>query len=85
MDVEAEPLTVYRALRHVNPSPYMYFVRMGGVSIVGSSPEMLVRVEGARVETHLANGADHICLQVLRADVTTHPLADWRALAPALS
>ncbi|HJZ73260.1 MAG TPA: anthranilate synthase component I [Vicinamibacterales bacterium] len=51
-DVAADPFTVYRALRHVNPSPYMYFIRMGGVSVVGSSPEMLVRVEGARVETH---------------------------------
>ena len=50
--VDADPFTVYRALRHVNPSPYMYFVRMGGVSVVGSSPEMLVRVEGDRVETH---------------------------------
>ena len=38
----------------------------------------------ARVETHLANGADHVCLQVLRADLTTHPLTDWRLLAPAL-
>jgi anthranilate synthase component I len=36
----------------VNPSPYMYFIRMNGVSVVGSSPEMLVRVEGSRVETH---------------------------------
>jgi anthranilate synthase component 1 len=51
-EVTADPLTVYRALRHVNPSPYMYFIRMGGVSVVGSSPEMLVRVEGSRVETH---------------------------------
>ena len=51
-DVTADPFTVYRALRHVNPSPYMYFMRMGGLSIVGSSPEMLVRVEGQRVETH---------------------------------
>src|ERR1051325_10549698 len=51
-EVAAEPFTVYRALRHVNPSPYMYFIRMGGVSVAGSSPEMLVRVEGARVETH---------------------------------
>jgi anthranilate synthase component 1 len=50
--VAAEPFTVYRALRHVNPSPYMYFIRMGGLAIVGSSPEMLVRVEGRRVETH---------------------------------
>jgi anthranilate synthase component 1 len=50
--VGAEPFTVYRALRHINPSPYMYFIRMGAVSVVGSSPEMLVRVEGSRVETH---------------------------------
>jgi anthranilate synthase component 1 len=48
----ADPFTVYRALRHVNPSPYMYFMRMGGLSVVGSSPEMLVRVEGNRAETH---------------------------------
>jgi anthranilate synthase component 1 len=51
-DIAADPFTVYRALRHVNPSPYMYFIRMGEVSVVGSSPEMLVRVEGSRVETH---------------------------------
>jgi anthranilate synthase component 1 len=51
-EIVADPFTVYRALRHVNPSPYMYFIRMGGVSVVGSSPEMLVRVEGSRVETH---------------------------------
>ena len=51
-DVTADPFTVYRALRHVNPSPYMYFIRMGPLAIVGSSPEMLVRVEGRDVETH---------------------------------
>ena len=50
--IASDPFTVYRALRHVNPSPYMYFLRIGGRSIVGSSPEMLVRVEGRRVETH---------------------------------
>jgi anthranilate synthase component I len=50
--ITADPFTVYRALRHVNPSPYMYFLRMGKVSIVGSSPEMLVRVEGRSVQTH---------------------------------
>jgi anthranilate synthase component I len=43
---------VYRALRHVNPSPYMFFIRMGDRSIVGSSPEMLVRVEGRHAITH---------------------------------
>jgi len=51
-DVTADAFTVYRALRHVNPSPYMYFIRMGGLAIVGSSPEMLVRVEGRKAETH---------------------------------
>jgi anthranilate synthase component 1 len=50
--VSADPFTVYRALRHVNPSPYMYFMRLGELAIVGSSPEMLVRVEARRVETH---------------------------------
>ena len=39
--IATDPFTVYRALRHVNPSPYMYFLRIGGRSIVGSSPEML--------------------------------------------
>ena len=50
--VGVDPFTVYRALRHVNPSPYMFFVRMGSRSIVGSSPEMLVRVEGRHAVTH---------------------------------
>ena len=50
--VSVEPFSVYRALRHVNPSPYLYFLRTGRTSIVGASPEMLVRVEGRRVETH---------------------------------
>ena len=48
----APPFDVYRALRHVNPSPYMFFIRMGGEAIIGASPEMLVRVEGRHVETH---------------------------------
>jgi anthranilate synthase component 1 len=50
--VGSDAFSVYRALRHVNPSPYMYFVRLAGLAIVGSSPEMLVRVEGRHVETH---------------------------------
>jgi anthranilate synthase component 1 len=51
-EISADAFTVYRALRHVNPSPYMFFIRMGGRSIVGSSPEMLVRVEGRHAVTH---------------------------------
>jgi len=45
-----EPFEIYRALRSVNPSPYMYFLRMGDQHILGSSPEMLVRVTGRRLE-----------------------------------
>jgi anthranilate synthase component 1 len=51
-EVGVDAFTVYRALRHVNPSPYMFFIRMGDRSIVGSSPEMLVRVEGRHAITH---------------------------------
>lgn len=51
-ETSAPPFDVYRALRHINPSPYMFFIRMGRSAIIGASPEMLVRVEGRRVETH---------------------------------
>jgi anthranilate synthase component 1 len=51
-DVGVDAFAVYRALRHVNPSPYMFFIRLGERSIVGSSPEMLVRVEGRHAVTH---------------------------------
>jgi anthranilate synthase component I len=44
------PLQIYRALRRVNPSPYMYFLRMGEMNVLGSSPEMLVRVTGRKLE-----------------------------------
>lgn len=42
---------LYRALRGINPSPYMYFLNLSEFSIIGSSPEMLVRVDGNVVET----------------------------------
>jgi anthranilate synthase component I len=45
-----EPFDLYRALRQVNPSPYLYFLRMDGTHILGSSPEMLVRVTGRKLE-----------------------------------
>jgi len=51
-ELSVDAFTVYRALRHVNPSPYMFFIRMGERSIVGASPEMLVRVEGRHAVTH---------------------------------
>jgi anthranilate synthase component 1 len=48
--LDADPFTVYRALRTINPSPYLFFLRLGKTTIVGSSPEVLVRVEGDRIE-----------------------------------
>ncbi len=42
----SDPFAIYRALRVVNPSPYMFFLRLGDVTVVGSSPEMLVKVAG---------------------------------------
>ena len=48
----ASPFDVYRCLRAINPSPYMYFLALGGDRhVVGTSPEKLVQVEGRRVET----------------------------------
>jgi anthranilate synthase component I len=44
--VKADPFEIYRALRVVNPSPYLYFLKLDDVSVVGSSPEMLVKVQG---------------------------------------
>jgi anthranilate synthase component 1 len=49
-ELKADPFTVYRALRTINPSPYLFFLRLGKMSIVGSSPEVLVRLEDGRVE-----------------------------------
>ncbi|TBV76834.1 anthranilate synthase component I [Pseudoxanthomonas winnipegensis] len=45
----ARPVDVYRALRALNPSPYMYFIDVGGTQVVGSSPEILARLQGDTV------------------------------------
>ncbi len=45
-----EPLQIYRALRAINPSPYMFFLRMGEETVIGASPEMLVRCHGQRLD-----------------------------------
>jgi anthranilate synthase component I len=49
IDLQADPFDMYRVLRQVNPSPYMYFVRHHDITIVGSSPEPMVRVNGSKV------------------------------------
>ena len=56
---EARPLDVYRALRALNPSPYMYFLDLGDTQIVGSSPEVLVRVQDRKVTVRPIAGTIH--------------------------
>jgi anthranilate synthase component 1 len=46
----APPIAIYRALRATNPSPYMYFLRLNNETIIGASPEMLVRCHGQRLD-----------------------------------
>ena len=75
-------LRLYEALREVNPSPYMYLVKMSGRCIIGSSPEMLMRVTGNFVETFPIAGTrpvveDENANQMLREDL----LADEKELA----
>ena len=47
---KVDPIHFYRALRRINPSPYMFFLRLGGELLIGSSPEVLIRVEGDQAE-----------------------------------
>ena len=49
LDLGAEPFDVYRVLRQVNPSPYMYFLRHPAITVVGSSPEPMVQLRDGRV------------------------------------
>jgi anthranilate synthase component I len=48
-EISSDPFDVYRALRVINPSPYLFYLRLGELTLVGSSPEVLVRREGDRV------------------------------------
>jgi anthranilate synthase component 1 len=49
-EVHCEPFDIYRALRSINPSPYLFYLRMNGMVLMGSSPEVMVRLEGSQVE-----------------------------------
>ena len=55
----ANPFAIYRALRSINPSPYMYYLHLRDFYIVGASPELLVRVEDGTVSTHPIAGTRH--------------------------
>ena len=49
-EIEIDPFDIYRTLRTINPSPYMYYLKFGDLKIVGSSPEVMVRKEDRKVE-----------------------------------
>ncbi|MGA7670113.1 MAG: anthranilate synthase component I [Nitrolancea sp.] len=59
VETGAHPFTVYRALRRVNPSPYMFYLQLGDSQIVGASPELLVRLDGDTLMTHPIAGTRH--------------------------
>ena len=58
-DITADPFAIYRALRVLNPSPYLFFFELGEHTLVGASPEMLVRHEGGAIQTLPIAGTRH--------------------------
>ena len=75
--LEGDLSVFYEALSEINPSPYMYFLKFGDRKIVGSSPEMLVRVENRRVETFpIAGTRPHLPDRRENAKLTKEMLAD---------
>ena len=74
----ADPFSIYRELRALNPSPYMYFLRLGDITVVGSSPEMLVKVQGREafyrpIAGTRPRGRDDKEDQRLEAELTSDP------------
>jgi anthranilate synthase component 1 len=67
-------LPIYRRLRVTNPAPYMFFLRIGGIELAGSSPEPLVRVEGRRVSTRPIAGTRPRGLTEVRDRLLEHEL-----------
>ncbi|UCD66093.1 MAG: anthranilate synthase component I [Deltaproteobacteria bacterium] len=53
------PFALYRALRHINPSPYLFYLQLGNVVQIGSSPEILVRLENGEIELRPIAGTRH--------------------------
>ena len=82
MKPEVDPFQIYRALRTVNPSPYMFYLRLDDSVILGSSPEMLVKVEGRRVEYRpIAGTRRRGATEAEDQELTRDLLADEKELA----
>jgi len=81
----AEPLALYRALRSINPSPYMFYYDMGDHHVVGSSPEILARLEGDMVTVRpIAGTRPRGKTQELDVALAQELLADPKELAEHL-
>ena len=77
-NLSTTPFNLYRALRMINPSPYMYYLKMGGSYIVGSSPEVLVRLEKGKIEVRpiagtRPRGSDEKHDQMLETELKKDP------------
>jgi anthranilate synthase component 1 len=78
VEAQVEPFNLYRALRTINPSPYMFYLQFEGMTLVGSSPEILVRLEGDHVELRpiagtRPRGSDPIEDEKLKTDLLADP------------
>ncbi|NOX97291.1 MAG: anthranilate synthase component I [Nitrospirae bacterium] len=76
--IKVDPFDLYRALRSVNPSPYMYFLKFGNLKIIGSSPEILVRAEKGKVTLRpiagtRPRGADEKKDEILKKELLADP------------
>jgi anthranilate synthase component 1 len=49
-EIECPPFDIYRALRSINPSPYLFYLKIDDMVLLGASPEVMVRLEGRQVE-----------------------------------
>ncbi len=72
----AHPFTIYRALRRVNPSPYMFYLQLADSQIIGASPELLVRLDGDTLMTHPIAGTRHRGATEEEDDVLADELAN---------
>jgi anthranilate synthase component 1 len=78
IEIDVDPFDVYRVLRQINPSPYMFFVRQGGVALIGASPEPLVQLLEGRVTSRPIAGTRRRGANVeedraLGAELLEHP------------
>jgi anthranilate synthase component I len=80
--VDGDLLPVYDNLRVLNPSPYMYFLKLGNMAIIGSSPEMLVRVTARQVETFPIAGTRPVVKnEIENKNLAKEMLADEKEVA----